>query len=184
METKTPIQTGQAVNPEKTITITESHLKALIDESVSAAVKNRGVLLKPKRVTEREATVRFHEDKLVVGYGNVREEKDKFGKNITYMDIQLDGQEEPVTVEYLKFLDSNNKHKVKIIKRNVEEIVYSEGTFKTVNPDQARIEKKNFTARVEEAEVTNKKLTSEIEVADGQYKGQTFTVVDNEVLNK
>lgn len=179
-------QTEEVKNSDKeVVSLERGELNSLISEAVDRAMKNRGVPQKAKRVTERTATVRFHEDKLVEHYGNVYEEKDQHGKLVAYMDIKLNGEKAIFKVEYLKFLNSPNSHDVVIKKQRMEEIVESEGTFRTVNPDEARIERKNFTARVEEAEVTRRVYTSDIEVTEGPYKGQTFTgVINDDVLNK
>ena len=174
---------------EKTITITESHLKAMMSEVAEEAIRNRGVQKLAKRVDSWVGTVRFYKDKLVVWYGNVRrsDDKDAEGRFVWLMDIKLDQKEGLTTVKHLDFLNqvgeyANNNHKVKILKRNVEEVIEDTEELRTENPDERN--NKNFVPRVIEAEVVAKKVTSEIEVISGPYAGQKFTVVDNDVLNK
>ena len=172
------------MNEEKQneIKLSREQLDAVVADAVKKALGSRGIE-KPKRVTERIAKVRFHNDKLVRKYSNVEEQRDERGKLVAYVDITLDGEEKPDRVIYLNFLDKTPQYRVLIKKTYIEEVVESEGEFRTVNPDEAKIERKNFTSSVEVAEVTKKHKKSDIEVMEGPYQGQTFTVVDNDSLN-
>ena len=175
---------------EKIITTTEEHLNEIIKSKVEEAMKNRGIPQKAKRVTESIATVRFHNDKLVIWYGNHFEELDARNKLVGYMDIKLDGEEELVRVNHLNFLNTAPKYNVLIKKVTIVEQVKVDdpnrtgGTFTTVNPDEGHLERKNFNPRVEVAEVRRKNKESDIEVLEGPFKGQTYHVIDNDVLNK
>ena len=171
------------------ISISKEQLDAVVDEAVKKAMINRGVPEKMKRVMERIVKVRFYKDKLVRKFANVEEEQDEKGKTIWYMDITLDGQEEVEKVEYLKFLDRTPQYRAFVKKTEYKELVevddpnHEGGKFVTENPDEAKIERKNFTARVENAEVTKRVKESEIEIMEGPFSGQKFTIVDNDTAN-
>ncbi len=175
---------------ENEITITKEHLDSVVADAVKKALAGRGTQEKPKRVTERFAKVRFYKDKLVRKYDNVSERRNDMGRLVAYMDITLDGVEAPERVEYLNFLDKTRQYNALIKKVHYEEQVIIEdpnhtgGTFKTVNSDEAGIERKNFQPIIVDAEVTKKVKTSDIEILDGPYAGQTFTVIDNDCLNQ
>src|SRR3990167_7285994 len=152
------------------LNITKEQLDAVVADAVKKALANRGATEKPKRVTDRIAKVRFFKDKLVRGYGNVDDKRDERGKLVAYMDVTLDGEDKPERVEYLQFLDKTPQYRVMIKRVNIDEIIESEGEFRTVNPDEAKIDRK-------------KVKTSDIEVMEGPFQGQKFTVVDNDCLN-
>ena len=164
------------------LNISREQLDAVVADAVKKALANK-IAEKPKRVTERIVKVRFYKDKLVRSYSNVDEQRDDRGKLIAWVDITLDGQEEPERVEYLKFLDKTPQFRALVKKVTFDEIVESEGEFRTVNPDEAKIERKNFNPRVEVAEVTKKVKKSDIEIMEGSHQGEVYTIIDNETAN-
>lgn len=171
------------------LNISREQLDAVVNEAVKKAMSNRGVPERQKRVMERILKVRFYKDKLVRKFGNVEEERDDRNKLVAYMDVTLDGQDAPEKVEYLKFLDKTPQYRALVKKSETKELVEVEdpahdgGKFVIENPDEAKIERKNFTPRVEFAEVTRRVKTSEIEIMEGPFVGEVFTIVDNEVAN-
>ena len=84
----------------------------------------------------------------------------------------------------LNFLDKTPQYRALVKKVRIDEVVESEGEFRTKNPDEAKIEHKNFQSVIAVAEVTKKVKISDIEVMEGPYLGQTFTVTDNDCLNQ
>ena len=137
--------------------------------------------MKPKRVTFHHAMLRFHDGKPVIGYGNIRELLNKdTGKKVAWMDIKLEGEKDPVTVEYLEFLNSANEAKVLIKERKMKEVVRSEGQMTTVNPDPAKISsKREFTPQVVDAEVVTRKYIMTVEVLEGEHIGKVFTLPED-----
>ena len=175
------------VNQNEKVEISKIQLDALVSRLEILEKRGQGIV-KPKRVTERVASLRFHEGKPVVWYGNVREKKDKdTGKLVAWMDIKLFEREEPAslqTVEYLAFLNEHNSVQVKIVSKKMTEFRESAGVITTVNPDPAKISGKSFQPQEVDAEVVRREYTSEVEVLEGPHKGELFTVVDNDALNK
>lgn len=175
-------------NQNETITITRGQFDALVEKVNKLEQRGQGVV-KPKKVTERVARLRFDEDKPVIWYGNVREKKDKdTGKLVAWMDIKLfAGLDIPPilkTVEYLYFLNDSNSVKVKILSKKMIEYRESQGVIRTINPDEAKIAGKNFQSQEIDAETVRREYTSEIEVLEGSHLGEKFTVIDNDALNK
>ena len=165
------------------IRISKAQLDAVVADAVKKALAGR-TSEKPKRITDRIVKVRFYKDKLVRSYGNVDEQRDTAtGKLVAYMDVTLDDQVKPERVKYLEFLDKTPQYRALVKKISFDEIVESEGEIQTKNPDEAKIEKKNFVSRVETAEVTKRVKKSEIELMEGPFAGQTFTVEDNKTVN-
>lgn len=167
----------------ESVQITKTQLSGLLDRIESLEKGSR--FEKPKRVTERIARLRFHKDKPVVWYGNVREKRDaETEKMVAYMDIKLYEQDKKETVKYLDFLNEANQYSV--IKKSTEmkEFVESYGTFVPENPNPAD---ESFTKRWSpgetEEEVIRREYVSVVEVLGGPHKGQVYTVVDNDALN-
>lgn len=142
-----------------------------------AALKNKRAPQKVKRVTDRTATMRFHEGKPVVWIGNVRDIKDATnGRLVGFCDLKLFGGEKPVTVNYLEFLNSFNYFPVNIKKQTAHEVEQNSGEFTPENPDPAKIATKSFSAGQVENVVRSYTYTAEVEVTDGPDAGKTFTV--------
>lgn len=160
----------------ETITLTKGQLEAMIDDRI----KNKGVPEKPRRVTDRTARLRFHNGQAVVKYANVREKLDvSTGRPLAWMDITLeDGSVH--TVPYLEFLNSQNSALVQIKRMQVEEVVVSEGSLRTQNPNPKDI--KNWSGSEIEAVVTHENRVMEVVVLDGEYKGREIKV-DGNALN-
>lgn len=163
-----PKQTG------KTVTMTEEQFQGLMQRIESVEI-GKGIR-KPKRVTEREATVRFYEGKPVIKYSNFKEKLEE-GKRVGYIDITLYGEDKPVTVQYLNFLNNeNNVVKVKILSQKAEEITEVQGKVRSRNPDEAGISSKSpWQSNEVDLEVISYKYQVEVEVLDGEFKGQKYT---------
>lgn len=168
------------------LNISREQLDAVVNDAVKKAMSNHGVPERQKRVMERILKVRFYNDKLVRKFGNVEEERNDRNKLVAYMDITLDGEDKPEKVEYLKFLDKTPQYRALIKKTDTKEIVETEdpnhdgGKFITENPDEAKIERKSFTPRVEVSEVTRRVKTYEVEMLEGPFVGKVFTIGDEE----
>ena len=164
------------VVPQQTITMTVDQLNALVDERI----KNRGIVEKPKRVTDRTARMRIHNGQAVVGFGQVKERMDaSIGRPMAWLEITLeDGKVE--TVPYLEFLNSPNSVLVQIKRTQVEEIVKSDGYIHAQNPNPKDI--KNWKDAEVEAVSTSEKRTMEVLILEGELKGKELTV-DGNVLN-
>ena len=166
---------GIAETNEELITLTKSQLEGIMADLDS--LKKSQTSVKPKRSTERVATLRFHDDKPVVWYGEVKEVwNSERHKNIAYLDFKVEGNNKPINVEYLKFLNSDNKVNVKIKSQSVEEITQSEGVMTTRNPDQAKIATKNWESREMDAEIITRIYTVTVEVMEGPHSGEVYTV--------
>lgn len=171
----------EKVQNNEVVQLTKSQFDSIMADL--SALKNRGAVKKPKRVTEHTATLRFHNDKPVVWYGNIRELKDKdTGRLVAWMDIKVLGSEKVINVPYLEFLNGNNRVQVKILKQTAEEIVKSFGNFRAENPDPAQISNRNWRANEVEEEVRSYKYTSVVEVIDGEHTGEQYTI-SNDALN-
>ena len=193
-ELKPQIETGpKVVNDDaEPVTLTKGQLKGILSELDS--LKNRGMIQKPKRVTEHYARLRYHEGKPVVWYGNVREKKDHdSGKFVTWMDIKLFEDPKAIPVLYLDFLNSrndyaNNAVQVAIKKQEVEEKIESLGRRQAENPNPAtdpstgRPLDSNWRPFEVEMEVTSREYTATIEVLEGSDRGKTF-VLPSSCLN-
>src|SRR3990167_3684262 len=173
------------VNPEmEPAVISKGQLAGILAELSS--LKNRGVPKKAERVKEHIATLRFHENKPVIWFGNVDEKRDSVtGKSVAYMDIKLQGEEGLINVPYLQFLNTSNFVKVQILSQKAEKVIQSEGTFMTENPDQANRGGKssNFQSQEMEAEIVSYKYQAELEVLEGPHVGLKLTV-PSECLNQ
>ena len=165
---------------EPTVTMTRSQLEALIDEKI----KNRSVPEKPKRVTDRIARVRFHEENPVISYSNVREKKDPdTAKQVWWMDIETldkDGKITKFDVPYLGFLNTPNSVTVQIKRTELEVVETSEGRLNTVNPNPK--DDKKFHGQEVDASVVTEKQTMTVIVLDGEYKGREFSI-SSDALN-
>src|SRR3990167_6247581 len=175
------------INSEETVTIPKSQLEGILADI--QRLKDKDSFKRPKRVTERTALLRFHNDKPVVNYFNVREKKDKdTGKLVSWMDIELyEGEEKKnsvETVEYLAFLNSPNSIKVDIKYQKVEEVRESGGTFRAINPDEAKVASKTWVSKEVEAEVIRKIYTATVVVTEGSHQGEEYVVDANAALNK
>lgn len=173
-------------NPNEPVTLTRGQLDGILAELSN--LKSRGATKKPKRVTDRTATLRFHEGKPVITYGQVREVKDPTtGRMVSYMEIETKSEEGPVkaTVGYLEFLNSANSYQVSIKSQKAEEVIQSLGTFQAQNPDEAKVgsSAKGWRSREVENEVKTFRYIVDIEVLEGEYKGLTLTV-SAEALNR
>jgi len=168
---------------EEMVKITKTDLNNLFDRLESLERGSR--FEKPKRVTERIAKLRFHKDKPVIWYGNVREKRDaETEKMVAYMDIKLYEQDKKETVEYLGFLNSPNQYKVVKKSTDMREFTESFGTFIPENPNPADESfSKRWSTQETEEEVIRREYVSVVEVLDGPYKGQVYTVIDNDALN-
>ena len=166
----------------ETVTITKKQLQGLLDrlENVERSQKFE----KPKRVTEHFGTIRVYNGKLVIWFGNVRDIWDnERNKDIAYMDIKLEGQEKPETVNYLDFLNSPTSVRVEIKKQVAEEVRELPRTGPTqafVNPDEA-----NWTGKFkswqggQDLEVVSYKYQVELEILEGELVGKVFNVPAN-----
>ena len=142
-----------------------------------AALKNKRAPQKFKRITERTATIRFHEGKPVVWMGNVRDIKDPTnGKLVGFFDIKTFGSDKAETVNYLEFLNATNYFQVKILSQKAQEVEQSGGEFIPENPDPAKIASKSWSSGQVESVVRSYVYTAEVEVVDGPDAGKTFTV--------
>lgn len=161
-------------------TITEGQLRGILDEL--KALKQGSKFERPKRVTDRVATIRYHEGSPVVWYGNVRELKDAAtGKMIAYMDIKTVADDEAKTVEYLAFLNSSNSVQVQIKKQEAEQIIESQGRYTAHNPNE-HFDKK-WQNREVDLEVISYRYTATIEVLEGDDKGSEYEI-SVEALNR
>lgn len=161
---------------DEMLSISRKQLQAIIQEEVQKGLV--GGVKTPKRVTERVANLRLHDGKPVVGYGNVREIREKdTNKMVAFMDISLFGEKEPVKVNYLEFLNTPNFVQVLVKKQTAEEVVKNDGVMSAENPDP--LNNKNFQSFETDMEVVSYRYTAEVEVLEGEQKGKTFTLPAN-----
>ena len=182
MENKKEVQLENTENKNEMVTMTKGQLKGLLDrvENLERGQKHE----RPKRVTEHFATMRIHEGKPVIWFGNVKEKwDDKLDKLVAWMDIKLEGQDKPVTVEYLEFLNSPTSVRVEIKSQKAEEIRELPKIGQTTafeNPDQG-----NWTGKFkswqggQDLEVVSFKYQAEIEILEGELVGKTFSIPSN-----
>ena len=102
------------------------------------------------------------------------------------MDITLLGEDKPKQVNYLDFLNASDDFQgsrvnVEIKKQEAKEVVTSQGSGRTQNPDEANISGKNKNWRSEdtEFEVVSFEYTCDVEILDGELAGQSFTIPGN-----
>ena len=140
-----------------------------------AKLKKGPIYERPRRVTERIARLRFFKGKPVIWYGNVREiRNEKLGKFIAFMDIKVFGSKELIEVEYIKFLNERNWCEVLIKEQRAEEIIERKGRKRTINPDP--VFNRKFQQIEVEDEVVSFEYEADVEVLEGEFKGEVFTV--------
>lgn len=163
----------EAKAPNETITMTRSQLEGIVAEMIAKS----GSPKKPQRVTDHVATLRFHEGRPVVQYGQVREVKEN-GEKVAYMNInvQEDGEfvAEPIKVRYIDFLNDSNFSKVQILKQHAEKKEISHGEFHTQNANE--VYDKKFQSELAEDLEVRYIYTCDVEVLEGDLKGKKFTV--------
>lgn len=173
---------GVTPDPNEPVVVTRAEWEGLMGQIKNLTTGASTV--RAKKVTSHTATLRFHEGKPVIWYGNVKEIKEKdTGKLVAWMDIELQGVKEKLRVEYLDFLNSPNSVRVLIKEQKLKEIRQSEGIITTVNPDQAKISSKTpWTPQEVEAEIVTRKYIATVEVIEGDHKGEVF-ILPNDCLN-
>lgn len=152
------------------VTITTQQWQEVLNRLARA--EQRGVVEKPKRITEHTATLRFCNDKAVVGFDNFREVMEE-GRRIGYFDLTLEDGE-VLTVPYLEFLNEGNGEKVKIVSQKAHEQVKSFGTVRAINPDPKN--QKTWDGGMIDLEVTTVTYQAEVEVIEGPHAGKKISV--------
>lgn len=194
METKKELEqkiTSEVKKENEKITLTRTELEAIVDARVEKGL--RGGVKPLKRVTTHTATMRVVDGKPVVEFGNVRQTKEKdprTGNLIATMDIKLLGEDKPRQVNYLDFLNASDDFQgtrvnIEIKKQEAKEVVSSQGSWRTQNSDEANVsgKNKNWQSEDTDLEVVSYEYYFDIEVLDGDLKGQKFNV-PNHCLNQ
>ena len=128
---------------------------------------------KPKRITERVATLRFHKGKPVIGYDNVIELKDSAtGRLVSWMDVETNDKKKE-RVGYLSFLNGDNKVSVVIKNQKAEKIVKNHGKMTAKNPDERD---KTWQPFETNEEVISYRYIATVEVTEGEHSGEVFEV--------
>lgn len=164
---------------DQAVTVT----KAQWDEVMSqlAQLRQQGKVEKPKRVTDRVATLRFYEGKAIIGASEVAERLID-GRLTGFVTLKLeDGEEvEMLYRDYVRFLNGSMGEKVKIIDQKATEHVKSYGKVRAINPDPVNV--KTWDGGVIDLEVTSVSYLANVEVLEGEHAGQQYTVPTS-VLN-
>ena len=153
----------------KTVTMSEAQFKALMDR----IDRVEGGFKKPARVKDHVAYLRVYNSKPIVKYGQAKVVYDKeLRKN--RMDLELytaEDQTKPFVVDYLTFLNEDNQVKVSILSQKAVESIESMGTRAKVDPKTDR-----FMDSEIELEVRSVVYQAEIEITEGELKGQKLSV--------
>lgn len=176
------VKENSILESEDTVTLSKQQFAELTARLEKVEQRGLGVV-KPKRVTEHTARVRVHEGKPVVWCGNVKEKKDaSTGKLVAWMDLKLDGSDKVVMVEYLDFLNAPNHVLANIKSQKMEQFETVLGVRNAINPDEAKINSKNWKSKEVEDRVVTRKYTVTVEILEGDLQGKEF-VIPADALN-
>ena len=156
---------------EKTVTMTEAQVQAMIKDGIDRAMGLK--IVKPKRVLERDISIVFYEDKPVTSLGNTRY-KLVDGTKVLFADITVLGSEKPIMVEYLSFLNEAKVELMRVIKKIDTEVVKNYGTITAINPDPYN--NKTWNGGEIDLEVTSVTSECELEVLHGDRAGERYTL--------
>lgn len=157
-----------------TVTMTQEQLSALLGRIANLESGQR--VVKPTRVSDRTAVLRFYNGKPVVGLRGYREILDETNNRVAVITLDLFGGDnlESVEVPYLSFLNEGNGEKVKIVKQEAQKHVKSDGQVRAVNPDP--MNQKTWEGGLIDLEVVSYTYKADVEVIEGPHAGEKYTV--------
>lgn len=166
--------------PEKMVQVSENQLNTLL-QRIDKLEKGQGQPIRPNRIGEHTAKLRVWQDKLTIGFEKVYQVLNTATQSMEekILLILKDGDKKlKVEADYLDFLNNATPVTVKILEQKAEKMEEIAGVSNLVDPKDDRI----YADKTVDMVVTSIVYTSKIEVLDGSFKGEIFTI-ENKFLN-